>query len=249
MKKNIGILLLHGFTGSPNSMAWLAKEFEKHSYITSSPRLCGHGTKPTDMLNCTYANWLTDVEMAYTNLQKKCDSIILVGLSMGGALALCLAAKHKVDGVVTMAVPYCIRFRTRLFATLLYRLVKFQYKVNGPDINDKDALKWMNSYNYYPTRASLEVFKVLKKMRVNIKYISSPVMVLHGSKDHVVEPGNADLIYNALQTPTKTKKLYDRSFHILSLDYDKELVLRDILQFIEGITKKLIYEKTELPPS
>lgn len=238
MKQETGILLLHGFTGSPNSMKWLADEFKKQGYLTAVPQLCGHGSQPDNLLSCSYKDWLSDAESALQSLNEKCKSVFIVGLSLGGAISLYLASQHRVTGVVTMAAPFQISFWTRLYARLFYPFVRYQYKESGPDIHDKSALKRMNSYNLYPTRVSLEVFKLLKKMRASIHKVKSPILVLHGRRDHVVSTENADLIYDALTTPVKTKKIFEKSFHILSLDYDKEEVRDSIVDFINRLQQQ-----------
>lgn len=248
MKKKKGILLIHGFTGSPHTMTWLAEEFEKRGFIISAPRLRGHGTKPADMLQFSHEDWIADAEIALIQLKKTCDEIYLVGLSLGGAISMYLSSRYNVRGVVTMAAPFCISLWTRIFVTLFHRVVPYQYKENGPDINDRTGLQWMNSYNSYPTRALIELFALLKKMRARIHKIDKPVLVLHGRDDHVVHVNNADLIYNALKTPVKSKKIYNDSYHILSLDYDKEQVFADIIRFIEATVEKVSVDQAVLQP-
>ncbi|KAA3612111.1 MAG: alpha/beta fold hydrolase [Calditrichaeota bacterium] len=234
-----GILLIHGFTGSPNSMAWLAEEFKRRGFTVAVPKLCGHGGQPDDLIGCTYKDWLADAEGALRQLQKTCDSIIIAGLSLGGAISIYLASKYRVNGIVTMAAPFCVSIWTRTFAWLFYPFVKYQYKDDGPDINDKSALKNMNSYNLYPTIVSHEVFKFLKIMRKVIHTINCPVLVLHGENDHVVDVENADKIMEALTTPVKMKKTFNKSYHILSLDFDKAEVRDSILNFITQNIEKV----------
>ena len=103
--RNIGILFLHGFTGSPAELEWLQAQFDQLGFQTLLPTLCGHGTQPEAMLQCTYRDWLRDAENALNELRRQCKTVFVVGLSMGGALSLYLAAHHDFAGVVSMAAP------------------------------------------------------------------------------------------------------------------------------------------------
>ena len=90
----IGVLLVHGFTGSTASMRPWAEYLAGQGYAVSAPRLPGHGTTWQEMNKTSWADWRGEVEQAYEALANRVDHVFVCGLSMGGALALRFAADH-----------------------------------------------------------------------------------------------------------------------------------------------------------
>src|SRR3954464_14582979 len=98
-----GVLVLHGFTGNPQSMRGLAEAFAAAGYAVELPRLPGHGTSVDDMATTTFADWSAAVERAYDDLAGRCERVVVAGLSMGGTLAAWLAARHpEIAGLVVI---------------------------------------------------------------------------------------------------------------------------------------------------
>src|SRR5438067_3818811 len=96
-----GALVLHGFTGSPQSMRGLATAFAEAGFTVELPRLPGHGTSLDDMLTTGWADWSGWAEQAYQDLAGRCERVVVAGLSMGGTLTAWLAANHpEVAGIV-----------------------------------------------------------------------------------------------------------------------------------------------------
>ena len=93
--KEIGILLVHGFTGSPSSMRPWAEFMHQQGYTVRVPLLPGHGTKPEDLNQVKWQEWPAKVTYELRELQKTCDTIFLVGLSMGGATVLNVAESNN----------------------------------------------------------------------------------------------------------------------------------------------------------
>src|SRR3954454_1847759 len=96
-----GALVLHGFTGNPQSMRGLAEAFARAGFAVELPRLPGHGTTIDDMMTTTWEDWSAAAEAAFVDLASRVDKIVVAGLSMGGGLTLWLAARHPdVAGIV-----------------------------------------------------------------------------------------------------------------------------------------------------
>src|SRR5207247_9905693 len=100
-----GVLLLHGFSGSPLEMTPLADALARAGWETSIARLAGHGTSPDDLARVTWQEWVASAREAYQDLRRRCRRAALVGVSMGGALAHYLAAADPPAAVVTSAGP------------------------------------------------------------------------------------------------------------------------------------------------
>jgi carboxylesterase len=111
--KEIGVLLVHGFTGSPSSMRPWAEFMHQQGYTVRVPRLPGHGTKPEDLNNVKWQEWPRKIESELRELQKSCSKIFVFGLSMGGGLTLHTTQNHqeKISGIVLVNpmihIPSC----------------------------------------------------------------------------------------------------------------------------------------------
>ena len=102
----VGILLVHGFTGAPKEMRWMGEYVAQHGYTSLGVRLAGHATHPADMIRSRYTDWLASIEDAYAMLRGWVDRVVMIGLSMGGVLSLTAASMFPVSGVVAMSTPY-----------------------------------------------------------------------------------------------------------------------------------------------
>ena len=96
-----GALVIHGFTGNPGSMRGVAESLAAAGFHVEMPLLPGHGTHVDDMLPTRWADWSGAAEAAYQQLASRSDKVVVVGLSMGGALTLRIGADHpEVVGLV-----------------------------------------------------------------------------------------------------------------------------------------------------
>lgn len=235
MKKNTAILLLHGFTGSPSQMAWLGQQLESEGFAVSIPTLCGHGSDPANLFGCRYQNWVRQTESALASLREAHQAVFVAGLSLGGVLALRLAALHAFQGVVSLAAPYSLPLWQEVSVRAGHLLVKWRRKKEGTDIKNKSALASVITYDRYPTRAAAEVFKLMREVRPIIPRITIPALIMHGRDDHAVPAQNAAVIYKRLKSRQKNLVILENSYHILSLDHDRELVFRKIIEFAETV--------------
>lgn len=234
MAKGIGILLLHGFTGSRAEMEWLEDNLKAKGFTTALPLLCGHETEPEDLLRCRYQDWLAEATQAYEALEAHCDKVFLVGLSMGGALALYLAAERRIAGLVTLAAPVKLPFRLELGARLLSRFIPWQHKEAGPDIRDPQMKTKLRSYQKYPTRAAVQLFALLHQVRKKLSRVTAPILIMHSRQDHAVPAKNAERICRSIRSVNKELIFLNDSYHLIACDVEKEVVLEHILNFVSG---------------
>lgn len=233
MAHDIGILFLHGFTGSRAELEWLQAEARAAGYRTRLPLLCGHESDPAALLRCRYNDWLKQAETEFRQLQSHCKRAFVAGLSMGGALALHIAASFHVAGVITMSAPIKLSRRLEWGARYLHRLFPWHNKKGGPDIRDRTARQQLRSYHRYPTRAALELFALLRLVRPELSRIHAPLLVLHSQQDHTVPVANAQYILQHVPAVEKRLRLLAESYHIISCDIEKELVRDEIFDFIK----------------
>ena len=102
-----GALIIHGFTGCPQSMRPLAEAFAAAGFSVELPRLPGHGTTSEDMAKYQWRDWTAAVDAAYRNLGSRTDKIIVAGLSMGGTLTLWTAEQHPEVAAIVVINGAC----------------------------------------------------------------------------------------------------------------------------------------------
>lgn len=233
-----GILFIHGFTGSPYDMKPLSEYFGKQGYTLSVPLLKGHGTKPDDLLDCKWYDWFNDVKEALFKLRQKCKKIIVVGLSTGGTLALHLAAHYQVEGVVALAPALILKEKKLKLLPIACWFKKYQYKKDGPDISDEEARKKAVTYDKTPLKTVRELLGLYDHLKRDLQDIYTPVLIIHSIQDHVVDIKSAEYIYQKISSPDKHFLKLEKSFHVLTLDVEKEIVFREVEKFIKGIRRE-----------
>jgi len=231
-RERIGVLLLHGFTSHLNTVNGLAPYLERADIPFEMPILRGHGTRYQDLNGVKARDWYVDAERALMKLWNDVDRIVVVGLSMGGLVALQLAMRHpdKIAGVV--AVGACLKFADPLarLTGLLSRVVKYWPSPNA--FNDL-SLK-VNSRNYpkFPTRTFAELYHYSQQIARRLQEVHVPVRVLQSKKDQIVAPESANIIYEQVSSPVREVLWYEKSGHEMMQDLEAEQVFRDIMEFV-----------------
>ena len=232
-----GCLLIHGFTGSPMEMRPLGEYLSNQGLTVMGVRLAGHATKIDHVQRTKWEDWSASVLDGWNLLSSVTDTVFLIGLSMGGVLALYHASFLPIQGVIALSTPYRIEPGIRL--TLLPILSKFiSYVSKGEsDWQDPNAHENHFSYDRYPTKAILELTKLLAVMRHSLPKVKAPTLLMHSKKDTGVIPENMDWIYQDLGTlESEKKKIWlENSGHVVTRDLDKENVFKSVLSFIKQV--------------
>ena len=234
-----GCLLIHGFTGAPTEMHPLGEYLAGFGYSVLGVRLAGHGTKLEDMNRMRWGDWSASVLDGWHLLKSTTEDIFLIGLSMGGALALYHASFLPVAGVIGLSAPYKIRSDPRKFL-LPYIPWLIPYVDKGDsDWQDTTAVKEHFSYSKYPTKGVQQLSLLLKALRPALPKVTAPALLMHSKKDKGVPLENIDLIYNALGTPEslKEKVVLENSGHVITRDLEKETVFQIVQAFIDKTMK------------
>lgn len=235
---DVGVLLCHGFTGSPASLRPWADRLAAEGFTVELPLLPGHGTTWQQMNATTFDDWLGEVTVALLELGRRCRSVVVGGLSMGGALTLRLAELHpeRIAGIV-LVNPSVMGLKPALRAVpVLKHLVS---SVKG--VTDDIAQPGRTELGY--TRAPLRAVDALRKgwavTRKDLALVRTPVLLLHSRFDHVVEPENSQLILDSVSSLDVTEIVLERSFHVATLDFDAELIFDESVAFIRRVSKEL----------
>ncbi len=232
-----GCLLIHGFTGAPTQMRPLGDILADKGYSVLGIRLSGHGTKMADIQRSHWQDWSGSVLDGWHLLQSSTDKIILMGLSMGGVLALYHASFLPVQGVISLSTPYQIGPDPKLvILPFLTGIIPYLPKGKS-DWHDRDAAKDHISYEKFPTRAIVQLTLLLQEMRNSLPKVTVPALLMHAKGDLVIGPENMSRIYQELGTAEENKEmvLLENSGHVVTRDSDKMIVYNNVLNFVQRI--------------
>ncbi len=224
-------LLIHGFTATPREMRGLGEYLHAtYGYTVLGVRLAGHATTPEDMAHMRWEDWLASAEDGWHLLRSAGhERIAVVGLSMGGVVALLLAAYQPAMAVVSMAAPYTLEITPR---ERLLGLVRPYFPKGEGKVYDPEGFRGRVAYPVNPARSALELVRMLGVLREALPTVKAPALVLHSRNDRYVQPESAERIYAALGSPHKRLVWVERSSHVVTLDAEREKVFREVGRFI-----------------
>lgn len=224
-----GALVLHGFTGSPQSMRGLAQAFAAAGFTTELPLLPGHGTSVDDMLTTSWSDWSAAAEAAYLELAARCSRVVVAGLSMGGTLAVWLAARHPdIAGIV--AVNAAVSPQPEL-AEVLGPLIEAGETVIpgiGNDIAKEGEVEL--AYDLTPLAPLASLAAAIDELQGHLGDVACPCLVMNSPDDHVVPPVSSDQLAESVSGPVERVTL-ERSYHVATLDHDAELINERAVEF------------------
>jgi carboxylesterase len=226
-----GVLLCHGFTGSPHSLRPWAQYLADAGLSVSLPRLPGHGTAWQEMARTRWEDWYAEVDRAFEELRGQADQIFVMGLSMGGCLALRLAEVHgtAISGLVL--VNPSVTADTRLFALApVLKMIVPSLKGIASDIKKEGVTEL--GYDRIPVRAAATLPGLWRITRERLGDITQPVLVYHSTEDHVVGAASISLLQAAIPPRQLTVRECDNSFHVATLDNDAQAIFTGSLEFI-----------------
>jgi carboxylesterase len=230
-----GALVLHGFTGSPQSMRGVAQALAGAGFAVELPRLPGHGTSVEDMMTTSWGDWSSAAEAAYEKLAANCDRVVVVGLSMGGTLTAWLATRHReiagivvINGFIEPAAPALQEILDMMVA---------QGVTEVPGIGSDIALPGAAevSYGRTPISCTMSLMGEMARLKGELAAITSPVLIFNSPQDHVVAPVSSDTLAAGVSGPVERVTL-ERSFHVATLDYDRELIEQETVAFARRVT-------------
>jgi carboxylesterase len=231
-----GALIIHGFTGSPQSMRPLAQAFSNAGFTVELPRLPGHGTTPEDMAQYSWSDWTKAVDEAYQDLARRTKAVVVAGLSMGGSLALWLAEQRpEIAGIVVInPVVEDQDFSPFLegATALLASGQQFMPGIAG-DIADPNSREL--GYDRVPNVTVKPLVQGIAEVKAKLATIRCPALILHSLQDHLVPPASTNALKESLGG-TKEYVALQKSYHVATIDFDRDEINQRAVEFGSRVT-------------
>jgi carboxylesterase len=218
-----GVLLCHGFSGSPRSMRPWAEHLAADGFRVVLPRLPGHGTTWQELNQTRWQDWYGEVDRAFTNLRAQCERVFICGLSMGGALAIRIAEQHgpAVAGIAVVN-PAIASTDPRIRALPVLRHLVPSLAGIGSDIAMPGVPE--GAYDRSALHAGWSVTRMWRDIQDNLPRVDQPLLIFKSVKDRVVDQLSLKLIKAGVSSRDLTVVSLERSYHVATLDYDAELI-------------------------
>lgn len=256
-KGNVGVLLIHGLTGTPTEMKQFGKLIARKGFTVACPELAGHCATIEALSATKWHDWYTSIEKAFDALKQECDHVFVAGLSMGALIALLLAAKrgHQVAGVILLSTTFFYdgwnvpKFKqTFLLPLVLHTPLKyfFHWEETSPyGIKDERTRALVHAIlenrdnqaadkiGYFKTPATviLESVRMIDAAKKVLKSVIVPTLIVHATEDDMASIKNAHYTQANISSKTVETFFVDDSYHVLTLDKRKDDVAKRAAQF------------------
>jgi carboxylesterase len=226
-------VLCHGLTGMPGSLRAWGEALAAAGLTVRIPRLPGHGTRWQDANKVSWQDWYAALERAFDDVRSRCERTFVMGLSMGGTVALRLAEERGAD-VAGVVVVNPSLFTTRKDAKLLpvVRFLVPSFPPVGNDIKKPDTVE--PAYDRLPVKAAYQLSRLWKLTNAELDKLTQPLLVITSRDDHVVEPENSTRLMDGAASTNKRQIVLENSFHVATMDNDLPLIIDETLKFVHG---------------
>jgi carboxylesterase len=227
----VGAVLCHGLTGMPGSLHAWGRALADAGLTVRIPRLPGHGTRWQDANRVSWRDWYDELERAFDDVRRRCERTYVMGLSMGGTVALRLAEERGADvaGVVVVN-PSLFTLRKDAKLLPLVRLFLPSFPPVGNDIKKPGVVE--PAYDRLPVKAAYQLAQLWKLTNADLARVTQPLLVLTSRDDHVVEPQNSTRLMEGAGATDKRQVLLEDSYHVATMDNDLPRIITETLSFI-----------------
>jgi carboxylesterase len=231
-----GVLLLHGFGDTPQTLALLARKLHKSGYSIYVPLLPGHGRSMDAFDKSRAAEWLGAARSALAQMRGRNDSVSVVGLSMGGALSVVLAAEHDDIPALVLIAPYLgMSLVLRLAASTQWVWGRMVGAVNSRDprsIRDPMEREKNLAYGSITGRTLCQLWKVVRVARKSLGRVKTPTLIIQSKEDPRCPPEVAEFALSALGAREKKLMWTEGAGHIITVDYGRDLVFSEVEKWL-----------------
>jgi carboxylesterase len=231
----IGVLLCHGFTGTPQGLRPWADHLAASGLTVRLPRLPGHGTRWQDCNLTGWQDWYGTVDREFSSLRSRCDEVFVMGMSMGGTLALRIAELRvsEVAGLV-LVNPSVTSLDPRMRALPVLSRVVPSFPPIANDIKKAGSVEL--AYPRVPLKALESLRRAWRTVRGDLPLVTQPLLLFHSAEDHVVEPANSQIVLSEVSSTDVHEIVLDDSYHVATLDNEAERIFSGSIGFVRRLT-------------
>jgi len=233
--KEKGILFIHGFTSTAKDYVPLGKYLADKNISVHAILLKGHGTCPENMTTTNVYDWIKSAEEGLKKLKKHCKKVVVAGDSFGGNLALILASKYKVDGVITMGTPVRVKRKTITWILFLMNYFFLNFKKKWYHKGLAKKIRERITYKHIPLGCILDLGKGVKISRKAVKKVKAPILIMQSTTDFLVDERSVDYIFHNVKSKHKKVYWFKNGYHVFIMDKNKHIAFREIYDFIKNI--------------
>ena len=229
----VGVLLVHGYSGSPAEVRELGEKlYKEERYTVLGVLLPGHGTDPHNLEHTTWEDWYLAVQAGVRQLQRDCDKVVVIGMSMGSLLTLKAAAEFNLDAIVVMSTPIYL-YDWRVHFLWLAKRLSWAMPKRGKRVTDADQ-RFNVAYDCLPLEGVKQTWNLITYCkRYVLKKVKAPCLIIQSKLDHTVRPLSARYIYKSIASKIKRIYYLENSRHVLTLYQEREPVMLEIIKFIK----------------
>jgi carboxylesterase len=234
----VGVVVSHGFTGTPASMRPWAEHLAAAGCTVRLPLLPGHGQSWRETNRTSWPQWYAAIESAYLELRDRCETVFAVGLSMGGTLVTRLAEQHPDDvaGLVLVNPAYATRRLDAKLAPFISWAVRSRPAIGGdikkPGVDESAA-------DRTPVVAFASLQKLWKVTAADLGRVRAPILLYRSREDHVVDDLSGQLLRSGAVNTAVREVVLENSYHVATLDHDAPLIFDGSVEFIRSLTGPL----------
>ena len=237
-----GCLVVHGLTGTPETVEVMSQSLMDNGFHVIAPRLAGHGGTMEELAASTWRDWYETVRIAYAELRRQVEKVYYTGISLGALLGLKLALDEGwgIRALALMATPLQLSFHNRLLIPLV-RNTPLRFVVTSVPKNAAESVADPEGRRRYmemtlqriPAKATFELADLQRRVREQLPKISNPLLLIHAKNDHVSPYSNVELIKKSVSSEIVETATFSRSRHVITMDLEKELAAHAAVQFFK----------------
>ena len=230
----VGVLVLHGFSGSPASMRPWAEDLAERGYAVEMPLLPGHGTRWQDLNKVRWTDWYDEASAALDRLLETCETTVVCALSMGGSVALRLAEERgdDISGLVLVNPFVSSKRRELLVLPVLKRILPglkgITNDIKKPGMDEA-------GYPVLPLRGLAEVVAMWRVVVPDLPRVTQPLLYFRSRIDNVIDESSGATVLGAISSTDVEERLLEESFHVATLDHDADRILEESAEFIARV--------------
>jgi carboxylesterase len=235
-------LMIHGYGSTPKDFFTLLPVVRSNFNETIiAPRLLGHGELPSKTLNYSFSDWYSQVEKEFLILNDSCSQVNLVGFSFGGALSLRIAENYPINNIYLISPFLKIRYKAyhifpkEKYISFAADRVVYSVKYDIAQLNSPEGKKGYISYYSFPLISLKNSFKEIAQVTDNLGFVKAKGMLIMQSKnDDTIDVESSKIINRSVTVENRELIIYDKSNHVLLMDYDKDDAIKRVIEFEEG---------------